>query len=178
MTETSQPIDVERELREAQEAQAEAEAAAQRAAAARAEAEAAQRHAREQAEAERRAWAESVVASYDDDLAAAETSLHEAADRFATAAVQDLSAAVGAYVAWAEASIRHYTLQVRAATVAPTLGYEASPPEHAGPPPFSAALDEAIDRHVAAVSARARDEAAAEIDRMFGPQPEPTVPGP
>ena len=164
---TGQLNDLERELREAEQAQAEAEAAAQRAALARAEAEAAQQRAREEQEARRRAWAEGIVASYDADLAAAETAVQEAANRFATAAVQDLPAAVAAYIAWAEAAIRHYTLQVRVATVAPVVGLEATPAERLLPPPFSAALDDALKRHVATLSARARDEAAAEIHSML-----------
>ena len=64
----SQTSDLERELREAEEAQAEAEAAVQRAAAARAEAESAQRRAREEQEVSRRARAQSVVDAYDTDL--------------------------------------------------------------------------------------------------------------
>ena len=106
---TSQTSDLERELREAEEAQAEAEAALQRAAMARAEAESAQRRAEEEREASRRAWAQSVVDTYDTDLAAAETAIRDASDRFAEAAVRDVAAAVAAYMDWVEASLRHYT---------------------------------------------------------------------
>src|SRR3712207_541794 len=108
---SNQTSDLERELREAEEAQAEADAALQRAAMARAEAEAAQRRAREEQEASRRAWAQGVVDAYDTDLATAETAIRDASDRFAEAAVRDMSAAVAAYLEWAEASLRHYTLQ-------------------------------------------------------------------
>ena len=108
-----------------------------------------------------------MLASYDADLAAAETALREAADRFATAVIQDLPGAVAAYIAWSETAIRHYTLQVRVATVAPVLGLEASPAERLLPPPFSAALDEAPDRHVPQLSAKARDETATEIQSML-----------
>ena len=160
--------DVERELREAQEAQAEAEAAMQRAAMARAEAEAAQRRAIEEQEARRRQWAQSVVDAYDTDLATAETAIRDSSDRFAEAAVRDPAAAIAAYMEWAEASLRHYTLQVRVASVAPTLGLEATPGEQLSPPPFSQALDAAIDLHVAALSARIRDEAAGEIRSRLG----------
>ena len=165
---TGQTSDLEREVREAEEAQAEAEAALQRAAMARAEAEAAQRRAREEQEASRRAWAQGVVDAYDSDLAAAETAIRDASDRFAEAAVRDMSAAVAAYLEWAEASLRHYTVQVRATTVAPLVGLEATPGERLSPPPFSQALDAAIDLHVAALSGRIRDEAADEIRTRLG----------
>ena len=103
----SQTSELERELREAKEAQAEAEAALQRAAMARSEAEAAQRRAREEQEASRRAWAQCIVDAYDTDLAAAEAAIRDASDRFAEAAVRDIAAAVVAYMDWAEASLRH-----------------------------------------------------------------------
>ena len=165
---TNQTSDLERELREAEEAQAEAEAAMRRAAAARAEAESAQRRAREEREASRRAWAQNVVDAYDTDLAAAETAIRDASDRFAEAAVRDIAAAVAAYMEWAEASLRHYTFQVRVATVAPLVGLEATPGERLSPPPFSQALDAAIDLHIAALSGRIRDEAAEEISTRLG----------
>ena len=164
----SQTSDLERELREAEEAQAEAEAAMQRAAMARAEAEAAQRRAREEQEASRRAWAQSVIDAYDTDLATAETVIRHASDRFAEVAVRDISAAVAAYLEWAEAGLRHYTLQVRVATIAPLLDLEATPGELLSPPPFSQALDAAIELHIAALSGRIRDEAADEIRTRLG----------
>src|SRR5918994_6506565 len=108
---TGQTSDLEREMREAEEAQAEAEAALQRAAMARAEAEAAQRRAKEEQEANRRAWAQGIVDAYDTDLATAEAAIRDSSDPFAEAAVRDISAAVVAYMDWAEASLRHYTLQ-------------------------------------------------------------------
>ena len=157
--------DLERELREAEEAQAEAEAAAQRAAAARAEAEEARHRAQQQQEARRRAWAQTVVDAYETDLTAAEAAIRDASERFADAAVKDLSAAVAAYLAWAEASHRHYALQARVASVAPVLDLEATPGERLGPPSFSQALDAALDRQSAAISARVLDETAAEIGR-------------
>jgi hypothetical protein len=164
----SQTSDLERELREAEEAQADAEAALQRAAVARAEAESAQQRAREEQEANRREWAQSVVDAYDTDLAAAEAAIREASDRFAQAAVRDIAAAIAAYMDWTEASLRHYTVQVRVATVAPLVGLEATPGERLSPPPFSQALDAAIDLHAAALSGRIRDEAADEIHAKLG----------
>jgi len=155
--------DFEREMREAEEAQAEAEAAAQRAAAARAEAEDARRRAREEQEARRRAWAQGIVDAYDADLAAAETAIHDAAERFAEAAANDLPAAVAAYLAWVEAGARHHALQARVAAVAPVLDLEATEPERLSPPPFSQALDAALDRRAAAISTKILDETAAEI---------------
>ena len=159
--------DVERLRTEAQQAQAEADAAARRAAAAAAQAEAALQRAYQEQAAKRHAWAQGVVDAYDADLAAAERAVQEARDHFATAAVQDPAGAITAYIAWAEAGIRHYTLQVRLGSVAPVLGLEATPPEHLAPPPFSRALDWALDRHLDALSDKARDEAAAEIQAML-----------
>lgn len=165
---TSEIGDVERELREAEEAQAAAEAAVQRATMARAEAEAAQLRAEEQREVDRRQWAQAIVDAYDANLAAAEQAIRDASDRFAEAAVRDLPAAVTAYMDWAEASLRHYTLQVRVATVAPILDLQATPGERLSPPPFSEALNAAIELHVAALSGRIRDEAAAELEARLG----------
>ena len=164
----SESIDLEREMREAEEAQAEAEAAMRHAASARAEAEAAQQRAREEQEARRREWAQSIVDAYDSDLATAENAIRDASDRFAEAVVRDLAAAGAAYMEWAEAGLRHYMLQVRVASVAPTLGLEATPGDRLNPPPFSQALDAAIDLHVAALSAQIRDEAAEEIRSRLG----------
>ena len=165
---TGQMSDLEREIREAEEAQAEAEAALQRAEVARAEAEAAQRQAREEGEARRQAWAQGIVDAYDTDLAAAEMAIRDASDRFAEAAVRDIGTAVAAYMDWAEASLRHYTLQVRVATVAPLVGLEATTGERLSPPPFSEAFDAAFDLHIAALSGRIRDEAAEEIRSRLG----------
>ena len=156
--------ELEREIREAEQAQAEAEAARRRAEAARAEADAVRRRVEEERERNQLAWAQSVVDSYDADLAAAETAVRAASDRFATAAVQDLPGAVAAYLDWQEASLRHYTLQVRVATVAPLLDLEATPGERLTPPPFSQALDAAIEHHVSDLSTRIRNETAAEIE--------------
>jgi len=165
---SSQTSELEQEMREAEEAEAEAKAAMQRAAIARADAEAAQRRALEEQEASRRAWAQGIVDAYDADLAAAETAIRESSDRFAEAAVKDLTAAVAAYLDWAEASLRHYTVQVRVATVAPMLDLEATAGDRLSPPPFSQALDAAVDLHLAALSAQIRDEAAAEIQSRLG----------
>ena len=157
--------DLARQLQEAEQAQAEAEAAAQHAARERAEADEAQRRAREEQAARRLAWSQGIVDAYDADLAAAETAIREQSERFADLAGRDLPAALGAYMAWSEASLRHYAVQVRVATVAPELGYEATPGEQLSPPPFSEALDAAIALHVAAASARVRDEMANQFDK-------------
>jgi hypothetical protein len=151
-------------LREAEEAQAEAEAAAQRAAQERAEAEEAQRRDVERRAARRREWAQGIVDAYDADLAAAEAAIREQSERFADLAGSDLSAALAAYMAWSEASLRHYALQARVATVAPEVGFEATPGEQLTPPPFSEALDAAVALHIEAASARIRNEMAAELE--------------
>jgi len=160
--------ELERQMREADQAQADAEAAMQRAATERAEAETTQQRVLEEHAARREEWAQNVLDTYDADLAAAETAIRDNSDRFADLAVRDLQAAVGAYVAWSEASLRHYALQVRLATVAPELGLEATQGERLSPPPFSQALDAAIELYVAEASARIRDEMAAEVEDRPG----------
>ena len=160
--------DLQRQVREADQAQAEAEAAVRRAATERAEAEATQQRILEEHAARRQQWAQNVLDTYDADLAAAEAAIRDNSDRFADLAVRDLQAAVGAYLAWSEGSLRHYALQVRVATVAPELGLEATPGERLSPPPFSQALDAAIELYVAEASAQIRDEMAAEVEGRPG----------
>jgi hypothetical protein len=151
--------ELQQQLREAEQAQADADAAVQRAATERAEAEATQQRILEEHAARRQEWAQNVLDTYDADLAAAEAAIRDSSDRFAELAVRDLAAAVKAYMAWSEASLRHYALQVRVATVAPDR-----------------ALDAAIELYVAEASARIRDEMAAEVEDRPG---RPTAhPGP
>lgn len=157
-----------RQLQEAEQAQAEAEAAAQRAARERAEAEEAQRRDVERRAERRRAWAQGIVDSYDADLAAAEAAIREQSERFADLAGNDLPAALAAYLAWSEASLRHYALQERVATVAPEVGLQATPGDRLMPPPFSEALDAAIALHVDVASQRIRNELAAEFEAAPG----------
>lgn len=157
-----------RQLQEAEQAQAEAEAAAQRAARERAEAEAAQRRDVERRAERRRAWAQGIVDSYDADLAAAEAAIRQQSERFADLAGSDLPAAIAAYMAWSEASLRHYALQERVAAVAPEVGLEATPGDRLMPPPFSEALDAAIALHVDVTSQRIRTELAAEAEAAPG----------
>ena len=164
-TRTSEEGDeLTRQLQEAEQAQAEAEAAALRAAQQRAEAEEAQRRDLERRAARRRAWAQEIVDTYDADLAAVEGTIREQSERFADLAGSDLSAALAAYLAWSEASLRHYALQERVAVVAPEVGLEATPGDRLMPPPFSEALDAAIALHVDVALQRIRDELAAESE--------------
>ncbi len=154
--------DIEQILSEAERAQAEAEAAIRRAAELETRATAARRQLAAEQEGRQRAWAQQVIDAYEADLAEADRALHEAASRF-EANADDLAAAIQAYLAWAEAATRHYVLQVRAATVAPVVGLALTEPESVPPPPFSQALDAALDHRVATRSAQLRDEAEAEI---------------
>jgi hypothetical protein len=160
--------DLTRQLQEAEQAQAEAEAADQRAARERAEAEEAQRRDLERRAARRREWAQGIVDSYDADLSAAEATIREQSERFADLAGSDLPAALAAYLAWSEASLRHYALQERAATVAPEVGLEATPGDRLMPPPFSEALDAAIALHIDVAAQRIRNELAAEFESAPG----------
>lgn len=154
-----------RELQEAEQAQAEADAAVQRAAQARTAAEEAQRRDAERRAERWRDWAQGIVETYDADLAAAGAAIREHSERFADLAGSDVSAAQAAYLAWSEASLRHYALQERVATVAPELGLRVSAGEQLTPPPFSEALDAAIALHLDVVAQRVRDEMNAEFER-------------
>jgi hypothetical protein len=152
---------------EAQQARAEAEAAARRAAELEQRAEEARESARQEREERRRAWAQGIVDNYEADLTAADQAIQTAQARFYKVAVENLPGAVEAYLAWGEATVRHYALQVRVGTAAPRVGLEASPAEYVSPPPFSQALDQALGERLAALSDKARDETAAEIERTL-----------
>jgi hypothetical protein len=159
--------DLERVLGEAQKAREEAEAATRRAAELEAQAETARERARREREERQRAWAQGIVDSYEADITAADAAILAAQERFDAAAVDDLPAAAKAYLEWGNAAIRHYVLQVRVGTAAPMLNMDVSEAEFASPPPFSQALDQAFGRHLARLSAEARDTAAAEIGRTL-----------
>lgn len=124
----------------------------------------ARERARQEREARHRAWAQGIVDSYEADLTAADAAIQTAQDRFLTIAVEQPASAATAYLAWADAANQHYIVQVRLASVAPLVGIEATPPEHAEVPPFSQALDDALARHIAIRADQARDKAAAEIE--------------
>lgn len=160
--------DLERVLSEAQRAQAEAEAAVRRANELAEEAEQARLRAEREAAERRRAWAQRLVDTYDAEITEADAGIQEAQARFDAAAVQDLPGAVAAYVAWAEAAMRHYGLQIRISAAADILGHEATPPELVQIPPFSDALDAALAGAVSERAAVARQEAEAELARLAG----------
>ena len=81
--------ELERQVQEAEQAQADADAAVQRAATERAEAEATQQRVLEEHAARREEWAQNVLDTYDADLAAAEAAIRENSDRFADPEVHD-----------------------------------------------------------------------------------------
>jgi hypothetical protein len=158
--------DLERVLSEAQKAREEAEAAIQRAAQLEAQAE----EARSQAERERaerqRQWAQHIVDTYDADVSEADMAIQRSHDNFTTVARQDLTKAIDAYMAWGEASLRHYALQVRVSAAAAVLNYDASPPEFVTPPLFSDALDAALASRLVERGEEARQEVQAELARL------------
>lgn len=169
--------DLQRVLGEAQKAREEAEVAARRAAELEGQAEAAREDARRAQEERRRTWAQGIIDSYETDLTAADAAILAAEERFQATAVEDLPGAVGAYLAWGDAALRHYVLQIKVGTAAPMLDMEASQAEFASPPPFSQALDQALARRFADRSAQARDDAAAEIARTLDAEDSGLRPG-
>lgn len=169
--------DLERVLSEAQKAREEAEAAAQRAVELEAQAESARERARQEREERKRTWAQGIVDSYEADITAADAAIQTAQERFDTVAVENLPEATKAYLEWGNAAIRHYVLQVRVGTAAPLLNMDVSEAEFASPPPFSQALDQAFGRHLAQLSAEARETTAAEIGRTLDDEdPAPATP--
>lgn len=159
--------DLEKVLDEARKAREEAATATQRAAELEAQAEAARQQARQARAQQQRDWAQRTVDSYESNLSAADVAIQEAQRRFIDTVPTSLDEAVKAYLAWGEAVVRHYTLQVQAATAAPLLSMEATQAEFASPPPFSQALDDALNRHLAKLSQTAREAASKEIAAIF-----------
>ena len=159
--------DLQRVLGEAQKAREEAELASRRAADLEAQAETARERARQEREQRRRAWAQGIVDAYESELTAADVAIQAAQERFDVVVVENIQGATEAYLAWGEAAIHHYVLQVRVGTAAPMLDMDASQAEFASPPPFSEALDQALGRHLAQLSAKARDAAAEEIGQTL-----------
>ena len=158
--------DLERVLSEAQAARDEAEAAVQRADELAGRADEARRHAQEEEVARRRTWAQRLVDAYDAEISAADVEIQEGEERFRSVAVENIGGAVEAYVAWSEASLRHYGLQIRISAAADILGHEATHPELVALPRFSDALDDALAAAVVARADAARQEVEAELARL------------
>jgi hypothetical protein len=159
--------DLERVLGEAQKAREEAEAASKRATDLEAQANVAREQAERERDERRRQWAQHIVDSYDADVSTADTAIQQAQELFTTVARSDLTKAIEAYVAWGEATLRHYGLQVRVSAAATVLDYEASPPEFVTPPLFSAALDAALASMLTERGDAARSEVQEELARLL-----------
>lgn len=157
--------DVQRAMDEAKRAR-EAAAAARRAEEMEAQAEAARQRSRQEQEERQRSWAQRAVDSYDADLSTADAAVQSAQAAFEKAVATDLATALTAYLAWGEAASRHYALQVRIGVAAPLVGFDASTPEPIALPPFSQAVDDALQKRLADLSDRARDEIAAELRQL------------
>lgn len=158
--------DLERVLGEAQKARDEAEAAVRRANELAGQATAAQERAELERVERRRQWAQTLIDGYDAEVGSADAEIQEAQERFDTVAVENIAGAVAAYVAWGEASMRHYGLQIRIAAAADVLGHEATSPELVQIPPFSAAIDSALAGAIAKRGIVAREEAEAELAKL------------
>jgi hypothetical protein len=160
-------------LAEAAMAEAAASAAALKAQETAERARRAQERAQLEREARRRTWAESVTATYNDDLPAAEAKLREAREAFNVTAVSSPADSLKAYFAWAEAAINYQAVQEQFRSAASVLGLTVwngtaiSSTVIVMPSPYSEALDAAIQRHVENMSADARDARQARIDDMW-----------
>lgn len=147
MSARNRPSDLVARLAAAQAAAAQAEAEASRA---RAAAAAAQRLAMEEQTARRRAHARSVLDTFDRDQQRALDAVDAARKRFAIIARTDLPNAIGAYLAWVEATSRLVMVYTRLGNAAGTLEVETwqgralpSLPNR-GMPSFTEALDQAL----------------------------------
>jgi hypothetical protein len=158
--------DFEKALSDARQAREQAEEATRRAAELEGLAEQARVQAEQEREARRREWAQKLIDSYDADISAADEAIRAAEERFNQAAQQDVNSAVEAYIAWGEATMRHYAIQLRIAAAAPLLNMEATPAEFAAPPLFSNALDQALAQRLGERADAARVEIDAELDRI------------
>lgn len=160
-------------LSEAARATAAADAAAAQAVSARTRAEEAQKRAQLEREARRRTWAESVTATYNDDLPAAEAKLAEARTAFKVTAASNPAKSLAAYLAWTRAAFEHVAVQEQFRSAASTLGLTTwngsaiTSPTIMTPPPFSEAVDKAIQEHVNGISADVRDAWQARVDDMW-----------
>lgn len=161
--------DLERVLSEAQAARDAAEAAVERANELAGKADEARQRAQEEEVARRRQWAQRLVDTYDAEISAADAAIQEGEGRFRTVAVENIAGAVEAYVAWSEASLRHYGLQIRISAAADILGHQATHPELVALPRFSDALDDALAAAVVARADAARAEVEAELARLREP---------
>lgn len=159
--------DVQRVMDEAKRAREEAEAATHRADTMEAQVVTAQRQAQEARAMRQRSWAQHTVDAYETDLSTADIAVQAAQAQFEAVVANDLSAALKAYFAWGEAASRHYALQVRIELAAPLVDFEASPAEPIVLPPFSQAVDNAIQQRLAILSDQARDETATELQRLL-----------
>lgn len=158
--------DFEKTMAEAQKAREQAEEAMRRASDLEAQANTARERAEQERRAKRRVWAQRLVESYDADIAAADQAIVQAEQRFNAAALEDVPGAVKAYIAWGEATMGHYAVQLRIAAAAPLLDMEATPAEFASPPLFSDALDRALAQHLGSRADAARQEIDAEVARL------------
>lgn len=158
--------DLKRVLDEAQKARDEAEAAVRRADELAGQADAARERAEQESADRRRRWAQHLVDTYDADITTADGGIQEAQERFDRVAVENLAEAVAAYVAWGEAAMRHYGLQIRIEAAAGILGHQATPAELVTIPRFSDALDGALAAAVGRRADAAREEAAAELAKL------------
>ena len=160
--------DMQRVMEEAQRAREEVEAATRRAQEMEAQVEVARERSRQEREARQREWAQRTVDSYESQLSEADVAVQKAQSNFDAAAATDLAAAHKAYLAWGEAASRHYAMQVRIGVAAPLVGFEATTAEPIQLPQFSQAIDAALQRQLAELSDRARDETAAELKKLVG----------
>ncbi len=154
-------------IRQAEQAQRQAAEAQEKAARAAQAVKAAQAELRARQERARQEWAQKVAAAYPDDAQQAQRAFDDARTAFYRVAVTDPAQTVAAFGAWQAAYARIHVLSVRMSEAASTLGQPFRAPNVTEIPPFSTAMDHAMDRRLANIVEDLRDAYQAEIQAVL-----------
>ena len=158
---------VEQAIRQADELHATAAAALAAARDAQNRADAAGQVLASKRDAARLAWARRTHAARQSDIADAERTVETARSAFYRIAGQDITKAMLAYMAWQDASARHYATATRHESAANTVGSDFVRPFTLTVPPFSVALDGALATRHVNVNADALDVWQAELQAVL-----------
>ncbi len=154
-------------IRQAEQAQRQAAAAQEKAALAAQAVKAAQAELRARQERARHAWATKVAAAYPEDAHAALQAFEQAQRDFHRIAVTDPAQAVAAFGEWGMAYARLYFLGQRMSEAAAALGQPFTLPNVTEIPPFSTAMDHAMDRRLVNIVEDLRDAYQAELQAVL-----------
>ncbi len=158
---------VDQARRSADQAHAAAAAAQQVFRAAQDRAEAAGQALQAKRDVARRVWATQITATYQADDQACEQATEQARTQFYRVAATDIANALEAYARWQDALARHAALRQRQQSAAGALGHEYTVMGVGSIPPFSEALDQALERRFNMVNGEALDAWQAELQAVL-----------